>query len=99
MLMWYFARYRLSSCFSRLQGKSLQVWWYRPFTRSQEEIVQLMLHRRSEAEHPPQRFFFRRNAMQMAQFMPQGAMSVVLKGDFPVIPGYRVRAEKNLAGY
>jgi len=41
-----------------------------------------MLHNRLGALHPLQWFFSRRYAMQIAQFMPQGATSVVLKGFF-----------------
>jgi len=87
MLMWYFVRYRWSSCFSRRQGKSLQVWLYLFFTCGQAEIVQCLLHAQFAEEHPPHRLFSRRNAEQMAQSMPQGAMRVVLKELFAAIHG------------
>jgi hypothetical protein len=85
--MWYFVRYRWSSCFSRRQGKSLQVWFYLGFTCGQAEIVQCLLHAQFAEEHPPHRLFSRRNAEQMAQSMPQGAMRVVLKELFAAIHG------------
>jgi len=47
--------------------------------------VQFLLHLRSGELHPSHRFFSRRNAEQMAQFIPQGATSVVLNGFFAAI--------------
>jgi hypothetical protein len=84
MLMRYFVRYRLSSCLSRRQGKSPHSWRYRDFTCPQAVIVQFR-HFRSGAEHPWHRFFSRRKALQIAQSMPHGAMSDVLKGFFAVM--------------
>lgn len=42
-------------------------------------MAQFLLHVQFAAEQPSHRFFSRRKAMQIAQSMPQGAMSVVLK--------------------
>ena len=55
-------------------------------------MVQFLLHIQFAEKHPPHRFFSRRNAMQIAQSMPQGAMRVVLNAVFAAMQGGRFPA-------
>ena len=85
ILMAYFFLYRESNCRSFLHGKELQSKQYFPFRCIQERIVQFLLHFLSGDQHPSHLFFCRRKARQIAQFMPQGAMSFVFIRFFVVM--------------
>jgi len=85
ILMAYFFLYRESNCRSFLHGKELQSKQYFPFRCIQERIVQFLLHFLSGDQHPSHLFFCRRKARQIAQFMPQGAMSFVFMKVFKVM--------------
>ncbi len=84
MLMPYFVRYRLSSCFSRLQGNLSHLKQYSCFVVFKFSQF-FILHTTqyfgllvSFAVHPGHVFFFLRYAWQSAQFIPQGAMDADL---------------------
>jgi hypothetical protein len=52
-----------------------QVKQYFPLRFVQERIEQVLWHFLSGDQHPSHLFLSRKNAMQIPQFMPQGAMS------------------------
>ena len=81
MLMEYFVRYLLSSCFNGLHGYSLQEKQNRePSVLSvQFFILQFKRVLRLSCEsilQPSHLLFSRRYAMQMPQFIPQGAIKI-----------------------
>jgi hypothetical protein len=57
-----------------------QVKQYLPFILSQERMEQFVWYFLSGDQHPAHVFFARRKALQIAQFMPQGAMSFAFIG-------------------
>jgi len=88
MLMRYFVRYLLSSCFSLLHGKSLHSkqkeggssWNVAQFLILHFQRVTGLLS--SGPLQPGHLFLSRRYATQIPQFIPQGAISEVLSGNF-----------------
>jgi len=85
MLILYFVRYRLSRCFILLQGNSLQLKQYFEFSLPQffiahcKTVIFLSL---SKALHPGHLSFSRRYAIQIPQFIPQGAIREVAVSSF-----------------
>lgn len=77
MLIRQFFLYRESDCRSLVQGKRSQSKQYFPFRMMHERIVQCLLHYLSGDQHPSHLFLSRRKALQIAQVIPQGAMSFV----------------------
>lgn len=81
MLIPYFVRYRASRCFRRLHGKVEQEKQYFPLISAQLRIRHFGCSHPGDRQ-PGQWFFSRRYAIQIPQFMPQGAIRVV----FIVLP-------------
>lgn len=73
MLMPYFFRYRASRRCTFLHGKAEQEKQYFPGMSAQVRIRQFRCSHPGDRQ-PGQRFLSRRCAMQIPQFIPQGAM-------------------------
>ena len=82
MLMPYLALYLLSRFFNLLQGYFSHLSEQNLFFLIVGQI--LMTHFLLHSPQPRQTFFSRRKALQMPQFMPQGAISDVFISSLPI---------------